>query len=321
MVQSVEQRRCGARVERCVTCANTVGSRYDTCPKCGSNEFEESTCRIVLAATATRCSRHGGRSPQVLNKQAVVDLETEAAQILVANGHEAVTNPLAELMEVLGEQRALKQQLGQAVNELQSLSSFDLLGRENLRAVLDAYTRTVDRYASMLIAASKLNVDDRVVAIGTRIAKAQGDLIFDGNMAVIGAFVAPEFIMDFRRAMVTQLEWMEEEPDQRGPAPVFPQFQAPSPVVRPAEPPVRPAEPLELNPAPVVAYEAPEPTEPSVVDVEVVEEFDPFADSAPPPPQPMPSPNIVGQVGTPSPSELAEMETAARFDRNRRRWR
>src|SRR5579884_1673615 len=90
-------RLCGAKVTRCSGCGNAVGAGHDTCPRCGSADFEESTCRQNVSADRERCHLHGGHLPQVQAAAAERTLDAKARAALDRLGVRPVENPLEAL--------------------------------------------------------------------------------------------------------------------------------------------------------------------------------------------------------------------------------
>lgn len=102
-------------------------------------------------------------------------------RVLHENGWVPVTDPLPALADLLGEAGSAKDAFRDRVDKLKSLTVEDQLGREDVRALLAAYERAMDRFGRLLVDAARLNLDERIVAMQSAIEEAQasawGDIL------------------------------------------------------------------------------------------------------------------------------------------------
>lgn len=84
-----------------------------------------------------------------------------------------VTDPLHALQELAGEVLAVKNYLHEQMEALRALTTYDVKGAEQIRAVFAAYERALDRSVSTLATIAKLNIDERLA----RISEEQGHAI------------------------------------------------------------------------------------------------------------------------------------------------
>jgi hypothetical protein len=134
------------------------------------------------------CRHHGGASPQALEVARRREVELRAEKLLRerwANGGDvAVDDPLGELARLAGEAVAFKDYLRDQVTELHGVLAYwtentfeteDAIrteATEQLRAVVLAYERALDRCAKILASIVKLDLAGRMLAVRTEQAEA-----------------------------------------------------------------------------------------------------------------------------------------------------
>lgn len=175
----------------------------DECPKChqvhgkctGHNRAGK-PCGLNPLEGQEVCHLHGGRAPQALAGARRRAVEAEARQVLAArwqNGAEtAVADPLSELARLAGEAVAFKDYLRDQVTQLEGTLTYwqekdydtdpDGLGgwtkaAEEVRAVVAAYERALDRTAKILASIVKLDLAGRLLEVRGRQAEAIADAV------------------------------------------------------------------------------------------------------------------------------------------------
>lgn len=138
-------------------------------------------CKLPPAKNATVCRFHGGKAPQVRAAGKVREVEA-AARAELAHRHPdrtelAVADPLGELARVAGEIVAFKDYLRARVADLEDTLTYwsertyddgtelHTTAVENVRAVVAAYERALDRTAKVLATMVKLDLQGRLVAL------------------------------------------------------------------------------------------------------------------------------------------------------------
>lgn len=176
---------------RCTVCGRAVAPsrvRRDLgCPRCPDADVIDGTCERRLSGGLTRCKHHGGSLTK--SKVAATErrLEEEVTRLLADRTPGPVTNPLEAFQLLLGEVLAVKEAFAERVAELQHLTVTDQLGREDVRALLAAYERALDRAGRLLVDAARLGIDERLV----RLAEAHGALIAETVRVVVAGLPEP----------------------------------------------------------------------------------------------------------------------------------
>ena len=112
-----------------------------------------------------RCALHGGASPSGKAAAARQRLDAEVAQILDREGVVPVDSPVVELQALAGRILQWERILGDMVERLTEWTQTDVTGREDLRAVVAAYERSLVHSERVLVAMSRLNLDERLARI------------------------------------------------------------------------------------------------------------------------------------------------------------
>ena len=166
-------------------------------------------CKRLASPGCAVCVMHGSRAPQVRAKAAERIVEAEARTLLDRIGHEPVTDPVGALSELAGEVVALKDILGEKVVELREWTYSDKPGREDVRAVLGAYERALDRCHRVLEGMTRLDLEARLV----RLSEAQADLLERVIEAVITApelQLSPRFRAMARKVVIRELQALRQ---------------------------------------------------------------------------------------------------------------
>jgi hypothetical protein len=151
--------RCGARTRAGGRCQRPAGWGTPT-PGVGR-------CKLHAGSTPT----HQAHAARVLTERAETAAMAELRHLGVAPMH----NPLQALAELAAEARQWQTILRAQVAELASLAEQAPDGAERVRAVVALYERAMDRTAAFTAMLVRLNVDDRLLKLNTRIGEAQGE--------------------------------------------------------------------------------------------------------------------------------------------------
>jgi hypothetical protein len=149
------------------------------------------------------CSMHGGRAPQVAAAARTRAVEAKAARQLRAEGYEPTVNPVEELLSLGAEVTALKDVLRARVADLSDSEwvTTSKLAVEDVRAVVSAYERALDRCERTLTNMLRLDLEAQRVHLAQRDAEAIWRAIGAG-LAAIGASNHAE---EFRAAFTEDL--------------------------------------------------------------------------------------------------------------------
>jgi hypothetical protein len=145
----------------------------------GKSRQHHGQCERRAAAGRDHCAFHGGNQPKSIARGRVRAVELKTEKFLAKRKIErTVTDPLAELARVAGEIVEFKDVLRGQVDALNGQLTYwtesdftDAAGEfrttavENLRAVLTAYERALDRTAAVLASMVKLDLQGRMVAL------------------------------------------------------------------------------------------------------------------------------------------------------------
>lgn len=167
---------CGAHVWRCSRCSNAVAPsrvrRGDGCPRTGCDGVGvvEGSCERRVANGNVRCYRHGAAIPAARQAADERRLEADVVGLLADYPVRPVHNPLEALKTLIGETVALKDALFDRIGNLEDLTNVDTFQREDVRALVAAYERSLDRCGKLLGDAARLKLDERLVAIDEKVA-------------------------------------------------------------------------------------------------------------------------------------------------------
>lgn len=134
-------------------------------------------CRRAPVKGATVCASHGGKAPQVQRAARERRVEERARSVVDPNGLEPLRDPLDALQRVASEVVAVTVFLREEVNRLGGVLTYEYAAggrwddagvaamREDVRAVVAAYERSLDRSARVLSTIVKLDLKGRVLAL------------------------------------------------------------------------------------------------------------------------------------------------------------
>lgn len=120
-----------------------------------------------------RCHLHGGKTESHLTAAARERVHREASMALRREGIEPVNDPLQQLQHLAGEVINFKNILAEQVEQLSSWETYDNLDKEELRAIIQAYERALDRTEKTLSSLVRLNIEERLA----RVTEAQARML------------------------------------------------------------------------------------------------------------------------------------------------
>lgn len=127
------------------------------------------------------CKLHGGNTIGQRTKADRDRLDMEVHTLLDREGLKPMTNPLEQLQLLASEVVQYKNILGSKVEEIRTWSYDDISDKEDLRAVILAFERAMDRCNAVLSGLVKLNIEERLV----RLSEAQASLLIEIVVAVL----------------------------------------------------------------------------------------------------------------------------------------
>jgi hypothetical protein len=135
-----------------------------------------------------RCKWHLGSTRNHVASAATAVAERETRDLLAQLGEPApLRHPVEELVAVAAEIRAWQGVLRERVGQLRELAGVDKLGREEERAVVGLYERSLDRSAKVLEGLVRLDLDARKARLSqdqaTLIASVFRALVNDPELA------------------------------------------------------------------------------------------------------------------------------------------
>lgn len=126
-------------------------------------------CKRWAYPGAKVCVNHGGAAPAV---KAAADrriltrkLEEDASAVLAHHGVDVISDPLEELGKLAAETRAMANALGQRVNALNDIETWDDKSAPHARVALEAYERSLDRTHRLLDSLVKHGYTERQVKL------------------------------------------------------------------------------------------------------------------------------------------------------------
>jgi hypothetical protein len=134
---------------------------------CGAETRSEDKhpCRLPPINGSKRCRFHGGASPSVKAKAERDRVEGELRELAATLAAPPVDNPLEALSALAGEIKAWKDFLAEKLTELNTLR-YSGEHAEQIRGEVVLYERALDRAVSVLTSIARLNIDERLAAIG-----------------------------------------------------------------------------------------------------------------------------------------------------------
>lgn len=143
-------------------------------------------CKNAPVTDATRCRMHGGKTPRAQARAAQIGIERQARKALADFDLEPVTNPLEALQQHAAEVMSLRDYLRDQVSRLEALR-YEGGSGEQVRAELAAYQAALRDTTAVLTAMARLDLDDRIVKINTRISEQQAELVVQAIRATLAA--------------------------------------------------------------------------------------------------------------------------------------
>ncbi len=146
---------------------------------------------------------HGGRAPQVIAAAQARVVEAQAARQLRAEGYEPSVNPVDELLSLGAEVTALKNVLRGHVAALSDPGwvTTSKLAVEDVRAVVRAYERALDRCERTLVNMLRLDLEQRRV----HLAERDAEMVWRAIGAGLAAIDASDHAQMFRAAFAEDL--------------------------------------------------------------------------------------------------------------------
>ena len=171
------------RPHECEKCSQTHN-------KCLAHNKDGNPCNRNPADGADVCPVHGGHAPQVRKAAEGRVLDRDARKLLQIEGYEPITDPFSQLSDIAGELVKLKDIMREKVEELTTLK--DVGGDKvatQIDVVFSAYERALDRCERMLMGMARLDLEDRIARLHSRIDDAAAKTII---AAMVGALDAAE---------------------------------------------------------------------------------------------------------------------------------
>jgi hypothetical protein len=114
-----------------------------------------------------------------------------------------VTNPVAELATVAAKVLYFQDLMEVEVSRLHALETFDVKGTENIKAVVGAYERALERSINVLDKIARLDIDNRLV----RIEEQQAEMVMVAFVATLRKMgLEPDDITRARAMLAAELE-------------------------------------------------------------------------------------------------------------------
>jgi len=155
-------------------------------PVCGAHcRTTGEPCKNAPVTDSTRCRMHGGKTPKAKARAAQIGIARQARKALADFDLEPVLNPLEALQQHAAEVMALRDYLRDQVSRLEQLR-YEGGSGEQVRAELAAYQGALRDTTAVLTAMARLDLDDRIVRINTRIEEAKGELLANLIRAILG---------------------------------------------------------------------------------------------------------------------------------------
>ena len=114
------------------------------------------------------CHLHGGRAPNVVAAAARRRAALEVSALLAEEDVTPVDNPIEQLELLAGEVLAWRDLLRRRIGALDHLDHTDKVGREQTRATVELYERSLDRAERILSNMARLNLGERRIQLEER---------------------------------------------------------------------------------------------------------------------------------------------------------
>ena len=133
-----------------------------------------------------QCKFHGGATYSGTRAAQAARLSAEAERLLGIEGFDPITDPYTQLAELAGEVVKLKDVLRDKVEELSSLRD---VGDENVATQIDvvfaAYERSIERCERVLMGMARLDLEDRIAKLHTKINSVAAEKIITSLTAAL----------------------------------------------------------------------------------------------------------------------------------------
>lgn len=152
-------------------------------------------CRAYAVVGATVCVAHGGRAPQVRAAARRRVTERRALETLARQGKQPIASIPEELHATAAEIVNFKDFLRDHLGHLRTIARVDKIGREELRASIQAYERALDRTVQRLTDIARLRIDERLAAMADREMNLVGPWVIwltESTVVATGAVMSEE---------------------------------------------------------------------------------------------------------------------------------
>jgi hypothetical protein len=119
------------------------------------------------------CGLHGGAMRDHRIAASRIRIEEGARTVLADQGFDAVEDPLRALQELAGEVLKFKDVIREKVEQLGSWVHYDQIDHEEVRGLIGAYERALDRSERTLTSIVRLNIEERLA----RVTQAQAAIM------------------------------------------------------------------------------------------------------------------------------------------------
>lgn len=149
-----------------------------SCPgHISSGEKKGEPCRNPLGKGTDHvgkgaCRFHAGLTPSANKKAARETLQEEAQKLLGLTEWDPVLDPFSELADFAGRQRAVETILLSKIEELASLKEYGGPMGDKISVTFEAWERAHSRFGTTLLGMARLDLDDRIARIQSRVDDA-----------------------------------------------------------------------------------------------------------------------------------------------------
>lgn len=158
-------------------------------PRCGARKRGSSGYCGQAAGWGTshpgigHCKLHGGSTPNQKTKADLDKLDKTARTLLNRMELVPLDDPIGQLQKLAAEVVAFQAILGDKVEMLRTWTYDDISDKEEVRAVILAYERAMDRTGKLLVDMARLNIEERLA----KVTEAQAQQLITIFVAVFDA--------------------------------------------------------------------------------------------------------------------------------------
>lgn len=140
-------------------------------PRCGARKRGSSGYCGQAAGWGTshpgigHCKLHGGSTPNQKTKADLDRLDQSAKTLLGRMDLVPLDDPIGQLQKLAAEVVAFQEILGNKVEELRTWTYDDISDKEEVRAIILAYERAMDRTGKLLVDMARLNIEERLAKV------------------------------------------------------------------------------------------------------------------------------------------------------------